>query len=203
MLGVFSLWYFLFGPIRHLIKGQEHLNRSYAKVRQRLEMPEDEKRNDFWSYILRHNDQKGECYVCQEMEVNGALFIPTGSDTVSTTLASCIYHLLKYPETIERLRNDLQLAFKSEADITVASVSSLPYLKAVIDEALRLYPPLSSGDMRREVPREGAVVCGQYLPGWHNHLCPASGRIQCSQFCAPEAVCARAVVSFGRAAPMG
>nr|WPM83320.1 ProsA [Phaeosphaeria sp.] len=164
MFGVFFPLVFVFGPIRHLLKGQEHLRRSYDKVQQRLAMPEDEKRADFWAFISRQNEQKEGSMSVHEMEVNAALIIPAGSDTISTTIAGCIYLLLRNPNTSERLRKELTQEFKSESDINMARLANLPYIKAVIDEALRLYPPLS-GDLRREVPPGGSSLSGHFLPG--------------------------------------
>ena len=46
----------------------------------------------------------------------------------------------------------------------MARLASLPYIKAVIDEALRIYPPLSA-DLRREISSEGAALSGHFLPG--------------------------------------
>ncbi|KAF2464019.1 cytochrome P450 4F3 omega-hydroxylase [Lindgomyces ingoldianus] len=164
MFGIFFPLVFVFGPIRHLMKGQEHLRRSYEKVQQRLAMPEDEKRADFWTFISRQNEHKEGSMSIQEMEVNAALIIPAGSDTISTTIAGCIYLLLKNPETVASLRKELQAEFNSESEITMARLANLPYIRAVVDEALRMYPPLS-GDLRREVPPEGAAICGHFIPG--------------------------------------
>ena len=95
MFGVFFPLVFVFGPIRHLLKGREHLRRSYEKVQQRLAMPDDDTRADFWSFISRQNEQKEGSMSVHEMEVNAALIIPAGSDTISTTVSGCIYLLLE------------------------------------------------------------------------------------------------------------
>lgn len=168
MFGVFFPVVFAVPSIRHnLAMGEEHLRRSYEKVQQRLAMPDDDdkgRRTDFWTYISRQNEHKQDSMSVQEMEVNAALLIPAGSDTISTTIAGCLYLLLKNPATLERLRAEMDAHFASERDITMPRLASLPYVRAVVDEALRIYPPLS-GDLRREVPAGGAVVCGRPLPG--------------------------------------
>ncbi|KAI1840576.1 hypothetical protein JX266_013240 [Neoarthrinium moseri] len=164
MCGIFFPLVLAFGPIRDLQKGEEHLRRSYAKVQERINMPEDEERNDFWTYISRQNEQKEGSMSVQEMEVNAALLIPAGSDTIATTVSGCLYLLLKHPNTLARLRKELEDEFVSEKDITMARLAALPYIRAVVEEALRMYPPIS-GELRRVVPREGAVVCGHFIPG--------------------------------------
>lgn len=42
--------------------------------------------------------------------------------------------------------------------------ASLKYLSAVIEEALRIYPPFVTS-LSRIVPKGGAYVDGQYIPG--------------------------------------
>lgn len=98
------------------------------------------------------------------MEVNAALIIPAGSDTISTTVAGCTYLLLKSPEAMVSVHKELRAEFAPEADITIAGLGSLLYIMAVIDEALRIYPPLS-GDLRRKIPPGGAGLSGHFLLG--------------------------------------
>ncbi|KAK0701956.1 cytochrome P450 4F3 omega-hydroxylase [Lasiosphaeria miniovina] len=164
MCGIFFPLVLAFGPIRHLRKGEEHLRRSYEKVRQRIRMADDESRHDFWTYISRQNEHREGSMSVEEMEVNAALLIPAGSDTIATTVSGCLYLLLKTPDALARLRGELARAFGCEADIAMAPLAGLPYLRAVVDEALRLYPPIS-GELKRAVPPEGAVVGGTALPG--------------------------------------
>ncbi|RDL40050.1 Uncharacterized protein BP5553_00029 [Venustampulla echinocandica] len=154
----------IFGPIRDLIKGREHFRRSFQKVQERLKMPDNDRRHDFWTYISRQNQEKQGSMSIREMEVNAAILIPAGSDTIATTLAGCCYLLLKNPNTLARLRIELTEKFTSESEITMVNLSGLPYIKAVVNEGLRMYPPLS-GDLRREVPPEGATISGQFIPG--------------------------------------
>lgn len=91
---------FAFGPIMHLLKDKEHLRRSYEKFQKHLKMPEDPGRADFWTYISRQNEQNEGSMSVQEMEVNAALLIPAGSDTISTIISGCLYLLLKNSETL-------------------------------------------------------------------------------------------------------
>ncbi len=95
-----------------------------------------------------------------------SLFSPilAGSDTIATAVAGCLYLLLQHPDTLARLRQELEAEFRSDADITMARLAGLPYIRAVVDEALRIYPPIS-GELRRAVPTGVAVVCGHFIPG--------------------------------------
>jgi cytochrome P450 len=188
MFGVSFPLLVVFGPIGDLMKGREHLRRSYQKGQERLKMPEDDKRKDFWTYISRQNQEKEDSMSVKEIEVNMAILIPAGSDTIATTLSGCCYLLLKNADTLSRIRKDLTEEFSSESEITTARLASLPYIKAVIDEALRMYPPLS-GDLRRAVPPRGHHNMRPLHPRWHDCQRLRTGSLQqCQQFCSAAQV---------------
>ncbi|KFY35733.1 hypothetical protein V494_05668 [Pseudogymnoascus sp. VKM F-4513 (FW-928)] len=93
--------------------------------------------------------------------------IGAGSDTTAITLSSILYHLLKYPATYRRLRDEIDGSVNSGTisdPITFKEATQLPYLQAVIKEGLRLHSatglPLS-----RVVPPCGATLAGQKFPG--------------------------------------
>ena len=64
---------------------------------------------------------------------------------------------------MERLVQEIRQAFKSQGEITVAAVSNLPYVHAVIQEAMRMHPtgPIS---VPRQVGRPDVEVCGMAVP---------------------------------------
>lgn len=45
----------------------------------------------------------------------------------------------------------------------MATLTTLPYLNAVLEESLRVYPP-SAHNHARIVPRGGATICGVVVP---------------------------------------
>jgi cytochrome P450 len=46
---------------------------------------------------------------------------------------------------------------------TFQAVQQMPYLQAVIKESLRMHPAAGL-PLWREVPKGGAVICGQFFP---------------------------------------
>lgn len=86
-----------------------------------------------------------------------------GYDTTATALAGVTYLLATNPQAMNKLAQELRAAFSNDEEIGILSTQNLPYLKAVIDEALRVYPPGGSG-MPREVPEGGDTIFGQYVP---------------------------------------
>ncbi|KAL3418686.1 cytochrome p450 pisatin [Phlyctema vagabunda] len=92
--------------------------------------------------------------------------ISAGSDTTSISLSSVFYHLLKYPATMSRLQEEVDIAAKEgrvSDPITFKEAQDLPYLQAVIKEALRMHPATGLG-LQRIVPRSGTSISGYQFP---------------------------------------
>jgi len=93
-----------------------------------------------------------------------SILIVGGSETTATLLCGLTYYLLTTPHVLKRLQSEIFHAFTTEDEINLRTVSRLPYLDAVVQEALRMYPPASSTFPRR-TPREGEIIDGQFVPG--------------------------------------
>ena len=93
-------------------------------------------------------------------QVAGQLLM-AGYDPVSNVFYSTIYFLLKEPETLRLLTQEVRSTFSSYDEIEPTALSSLKYLYAVLQESLRLHTNGSFG-MPRISP--GALVDGQYIP---------------------------------------
>ncbi|KAG7424300.1 Cytochrome P450 monooxygenase BOA3 [Fusarium oxysporum f. sp. raphani] len=85
-----------------------------------------------------------------------------GSETTATFLAGITYLLLKNPETLVKLQNEVRSAFTSKKEITKDSTLKLQYLSGVIGEGLRLFPPAPFGLPRVCPP--GAMIDGCAVP---------------------------------------
>ena len=86
--------------------------------------------------------------------------IIAGSDTTASTLVQIYYYLARYPEQVNLLRAELE----SVPTIDAVSLSSSPHLNGVINETLRLHPPVPSVGLRL-TPTEGLTVGGLFIPG--------------------------------------
>lgn len=132
---------------------------AYDKVDRRLAKKED--RKDFLSYILRYNDERGMSV--GELHSNANLLILAGSETTATLLSGATYYLLKNPATYKKLTDEVRSRFTSDDQITLQAVGELEYMLAVLDESLRMYPPVPNAQ-QRIVPDGGAVLAGKYVP---------------------------------------
>lgn len=85
------------------------------------------------------------------------------ADTTATTLTGATYLLTQHPEVLKRVTQEVRSSFKSVEEIDISSVNKLTYMLAVLNEAMRLYPPIISMTARI-VPQGGAHVLGENLP---------------------------------------
>jgi cytochrome P450 len=93
--------------------------------------------------------------------------IGAGSDTTAITLSSILYYLLKHPLTYQRLQKEIDIGIADgivSDPITFKEARSLPYLQAVIKEALRLHPATGL-PLARVVPANGVTIAGMHFPG--------------------------------------
>jgi cytochrome P450 len=79
-------------------------------------------------------------------------------------LTYVFYHLARDPTQLEKLRAELKPLVKSEKDLDFKDVRDAEHLNGVINEALRLHPPVPMG-VYRLTPPEGIMVGDTYIPG--------------------------------------
>ncbi|KAH6971939.1 cytochrome P450 [Ilyonectria destructans] len=108
-----------------------------------------------------------------EIEAEVSVLLDAGSDTTAIALTHVMYNLLRHPRTLNCLRKELDESL--HGDDPVASydqVKNLPYLRACLDESLRLLPPVSFGLNRKTGPA-GITIDGQWIPGGTTVAVPA------------------------------
>ncbi|TKA80048.1 hypothetical protein B0A55_01750 [Friedmanniomyces simplex] len=148
-------------PVKVREKMIYHRQLSAQKVRQRLELQEE--RSDFIGSVLRYNQEKTEKVTPEELELNMSVFVFAGSETTSTAIAAVLFGLLKSPDAMRKVIEEVRSSFDAEEDITAASTAKLQYLAAVISEGMRLGPPSVIG-VPRVTPRGGKEICGRWVP---------------------------------------
>ncbi|CZR64603.1 related to pisatin demethylase cytochrome P450 [Phialocephala subalpina] len=92
------------------------------------------------------------------------LVIVAGSDTSSSAMTHIFYHLAKEPYIITKLREELATFYKPGSENEIRDLQDAKYLNGVINEALRLHPPVPSGVLR-QTPPEGITVGDTFIPG--------------------------------------
>ncbi|KAK4149601.1 hypothetical protein C8A00DRAFT_46804 [Chaetomidium leptoderma] len=119
-------------------------------------------REDFMSYILRHNDEKG--MTPGEIVETSNILIIAGSETTATQLSGTTFHLLTNRDKYEKLVGEIRSSFSSEDDITLLAVNGLEYMNAVFEEGFRMYPPVPLA-LSRRTPPKGEYIEGYWIPG--------------------------------------
>jgi len=149
---------------KKLIKEREHnLSRGFLQIQKRLAAGTN--RGDFWDSVIEKSDfAKGTGITVPEMASNASVMILGGSETTATLLSGTTYLLLKHPEVMKKLRDEVRSTFKHDDEIDLQSVGKLDYMLAVLDEGLRIYPPVPK-QSDRVVPPQGAMVAGKWVPG--------------------------------------
>ncbi|GMQ10239.1 hypothetical protein CsSME_00053319 [Camellia sinensis var. sinensis] len=64
-----------------------------------------------------------------------------GTDTIFTTMEWTMAELLKRPQIMKKLQNEVRKIAKGKLNITENDLENMYYLKAVIKESLRMHPP--------------------------------------------------------------
>ncbi|KAF4448693.1 oleate-activated transcription factor 1 [Fusarium austroafricanum] len=153
-------WYTWFVPAKYTKATKTHHQFTEHTALARVEA-NDTKSQDFMSYILRHNDEKGMSKA--EIVENAGLLILAGSETTATLLSGTTYHLLKNPDKMKKLVNEIRSTFSSEEEITLTAVDHLTYLLACFSEGFRMYPPVAGG-LSRFCPAGGEFIDGYWIP---------------------------------------
>lgn len=117
--------------------------------------------DDLFEGLLKHREEWGMSM--DELEGTAHIVVAAGSETTPTALSGATNLLLRNPEKMERLKREIRSTFRSDEEITMASVSRLPYLQACLNESLRMFPPATHG-MVREASEGGTVVAGSFVP---------------------------------------
>lgn len=92
--------------------------------------------------------------------------IGAGSDTTGISMSAIIYFLMKNPACLQKLRDEIDAAARDgnlSDPLTFQEGQKLPYLQAVIKEALRLHAAVGQ-ILSRVVPEGGAQIAGRHFP---------------------------------------
>jgi cytochrome P450 len=108
----------------------------------------------------------GEGFSMKEIVAETTNLCVASVDTTSTAIAATFFYLSRNKAAYERAVKEVRSTFSSADDIGIGSdLNSCAYIRACIDESLRLAPPAGSCPFR-QVQEGGAIVDDQYFqPG--------------------------------------
>ncbi|RYP67847.1 hypothetical protein DL771_007024 [Monosporascus sp. 5C6A] len=121
----------------------------------------EKERDDLFEGLVKRREEWNLSF--EKLGSNAFILVLAGSETTATTLSGATYLLLTHPEVLEKLNREVRSTFASADEITINSVGKLSYMLAVLNESLRLYPPVTSG-LVRVVPPGGEQIAGHWVP---------------------------------------
>ncbi|KAL7756326.1 hypothetical protein ACKLNR_013319 [Fusarium oxysporum f. sp. zingiberi] len=128
------------------------------KIKKRIGMGNSRDREDFFAYILRKESDNLDLVHLREQ---AKVLMIAGSETTANLLAATTYYLLKNPDKLANLQAEVRSAFSARDEVTGDAVAHLPYLNGVIEEGLRIFPPVPFGPPR---VCAGATIDGHHVP---------------------------------------
>ncbi|PPJ52050.1 hypothetical protein CBER1_09819 [Cercospora berteroae] len=143
-----------------------YMQYSKAQAAERMKMNSSEiDRKDFFYHLLKAKDpETGKGFTTPELWGESNLLIIAGSDTTSTALAAAMFYLVHNPTTLATLASEVRSAFTTVEEIHISPrLNNLTYLRACIDEAMRLSPSVG-GLLPREVLPGGTTIDGEHIP---------------------------------------
>ena len=124
-----------------------------------------EKLDDFFTSMMTKKSGQPNNLEWGEIIAEVSIIINAGADTTAIALSHIMEMLIRHPQHLQTLREEVDSVL--EDDEVVApydKVKNLPFLRACLDEGLRLMPPTSAG-LARRTPAEGARVLDEWIPG--------------------------------------
>ncbi|KAH9891870.1 cytochrome P450 [Cubamyces lactineus] len=127
---------------------------------QRRAHPTD--KEDILNALMYGRDKEtGQGLPDKTIQYNLLTFLIAGNETTSGMLVFAIYYLLKNPEAMQKLRDEIDTTLGGRR-FTTQDLNSMPYLigKSVMRETLRLTP---TAPARTVAPFEDTTIGGKYL----------------------------------------
>lgn len=128
-----------------------------------------EKLDDFFQALMEDKNGHPNNLEWGEIVAEVSIMMNAGSATTAIAMTNVLYQLIKNPEMMQKAVAEVDAALEDDDEdesgvIAYDKVKHLPYLRACLDESLRLFPPTPHG-LPRETPAEGTNILGDYIPG--------------------------------------
>jgi len=127
---------------------------------------EKKPREDMFHYLCSAIDPEtgGPAFTKFSVLGEASLLIIAGSDTSATTLSGFFFYLCKNPSIYKKLVTEIRTTFDSVEEIEHGpKLASCKYVRACIDEAMRMSPPAPS-ELERVVRPGGYTIDGVFYP---------------------------------------
>ncbi|KAK6375556.1 hypothetical protein LTR64_003683 [Lithohypha guttulata] len=133
-------------------------------------------RKDMMYFILDAKDPvTGQPFTNQDLDAESSLLIAAGGDTTSTVLAAAFFYLtLPTSESVlNHAQKQLRERCSSPSDLTWTEVRRNTYLRAIVEETLRMAPAAPSELPRTILQKPGLDIAGEFIPSGTTVGCSA------------------------------
>ena len=120
--------------------------------------------SDIFAKLLINNKGEPVGLCLGDILAESSVMMNAGPDTTTAALTNTIFLLYKHPDVLARLREELDQATGTTEIPSYEALSDLKYLRACVEESLRLRPASTMG-LPRVVPEGGRVIAGKFVAG--------------------------------------
>ncbi|KAH9897412.1 cytochrome P450 [Xylariomycetidae sp. FL2044] len=142
-----------------LLRKKSYLRLLGHMIDSRVRQPKNAK-HDLYSIVASGLDQpeysdgaissEGKSLTIGEVWSEALFFLPAGGESIAIATSAFFFYLSQSPSSYQKLAEELRTTFTEDDDIRIGSrLASCRYLRACIDETLRITPP-ASGTLWRE-----------------------------------------------------
>ncbi|KJZ71635.1 hypothetical protein HIM_08947 [Hirsutella minnesotensis 3608] len=123
-------------------------------------------RYDVLSHWLSSHAKHPDKFSTRDIYSNAILHMAASAETVSIAIQANLYYLIRHPDILRRVREEIQAAqLKGSCKTCIVSyddAKELVYLRACIQESLRLCAPITL-NLARVVGEEGLAIGGRWF----------------------------------------
>ncbi|KKY13134.1 putative cytochrome p450 [Diplodia seriata] len=153
------------GATRKFLLFKQYCSNQVALKEKTLDRKHEPKDLLSWLLKARYENDRSAPPGKVALDEDARLIIIAGSDTTAAALANAVFYLARDRRALAKLQAALDAAFPDGvAGWSYDAAKSIPYLDHVINETLRLRPPVPSG-LSRLTPPEGLQIDDVYVPG--------------------------------------
>ncbi|KAI0099090.1 cytochrome P450 [Nemania sp. FL0031] len=106
-------------------------------------MQSQDTRHDFYSFVADGlKTVEGQSLRVNDLWMEAILFIVAGGDTTSTAMAATFFYLAHHPDCYTKAAYEVRSLFQNGSEIRGSKLANCRYLRACIDESLRMSPPI-------------------------------------------------------------
>ncbi|KAG9244843.1 cytochrome P450 [Calycina marina] len=127
-----------------------------------------DRRNVFTILTNAKDPETGESLRASEIGAESTTLIIAGSDTTSTALSAFFFYISRNSHVYDKVAKEVREHFTNAEEIhNRPKVNQCLYLRACIDEAMRMSPSVGSA-LYREVENGGAFIDGDHIPAGYD-----------------------------------